>query len=81
VQKARGGIVNRLGVPPVSFPQDRESPRLLFFVPFVPAGMARGADALARQRCLKPAQDRGPELRYKCPILALDPLAEFDDLN
>jgi len=32
-------------------------------------------------RCPKPAQDRGPELRDECPILALDPLAALDGLK
>ena len=32
-------------------------------------------------RCLKPAQDRGPELPDKCSILALDPLAAFGGLD
>jgi hypothetical protein len=32
-------------------------------------------------RCLKPREDRGPQLRDKCPILALDPLATVDYLR
>jgi hypothetical protein len=32
-------------------------------------------------RCLKPAQNCGPELRHECPILPLDPLAAFDGLK
>ncbi len=32
-------------------------------------------------RCLKPAQDRGPELADKCSILALDPLPWFGGLD
>jgi len=32
-------------------------------------------------RCLRPAQDRGPELRDERPILALDPLASFEGLK
>jgi len=32
-------------------------------------------------RCLKPAQDRGPELPDKCSIPALDPLAALGGLD